>query len=477
MATRGLPRDQDGNVIKAPESIAPNLDSRRVKGSDVALVRQTREYELITPLFGGGTETKKADPVSIIRVPSIRGQLRFWWRACRAAQCSSIEEMKKVEDFIWGSTEAPSAVIIRLKFVEEARSANEKDKIPFTVEKYKKDGHDRFKVTTSPRIAAYAAFPLLPDKNQRKQDGWKSPPVCIGVKFKIEILYPQEVSTSSGKAIDLREEVGAALWAWENFGGVGARTRRGFGALKLCKIDGDEQVPPSATDIESHLRKKAEGFVCAGEILKGVPQLTQSLAMKIYLYDESTEETWKKLIEKLSQFRQERNPKTQKNRPGRSKWPEPERIRELTKQRLNQGYQSHQSIEPKLEEFPRAAFGLPIVFQFQQASNNNPNDRDFDPRKTILHPSNYERLSSPLILRPLACTNGKAAGLALILGTGKSLDELGVTLTTQEGNQESWPVKTELDKDKAKKIVRPDGTKLLGDEKDVLKAFLSYLDD
>lgn len=34
--------------------------------------------EVITPLFGGGVEAGKNDPITLIRPSSIRGHLRFW---------------------------------------------------------------------------------------------------------------------------------------------------------------------------------------------------------------------------------------------------------------------------------------------------------------------------------------------------------------------------------------------------------------
>ena len=45
----------------------------------------------------------------------------------------------------------------------------------------------------------------------------------------VTITYPTQWSA----------EIEAALWAWETFGGLGARTRRGFGALHLLEINGE----------------------------------------------------------------------------------------------------------------------------------------------------------------------------------------------------------------------------------------------
>src|SRR6266567_2982933 len=79
----------------APQKVTPE------KQDDI--ITQVREYKLITPLFGGGVEKSEADPVTIIRGTEIRGQLRFWWRACRVANYPTIEDLKEAEDKIWGS--------------------------------------------------------------------------------------------------------------------------------------------------------------------------------------------------------------------------------------------------------------------------------------------------------------------------------------------------------------------------------------
>ena len=62
-----------------------------------------RTYRLISPLFGGGAEPKYADMVSAVRATSLKGQLRFWWRAARAGGMS-LEQMREKEAKIVGSS-------------------------------------------------------------------------------------------------------------------------------------------------------------------------------------------------------------------------------------------------------------------------------------------------------------------------------------------------------------------------------------
>lgn len=53
---------------------------------------------------------------------------------------------------------------------------------------------------------------------------------------------------------NLQEEIETAVWAWVNFGGIGARTRRGCGAL-FC----DELAPASASDLAAAVTKYLGG--------------------------------------------------------------------------------------------------------------------------------------------------------------------------------------------------------------------------
>src|SRR5436305_4719351 len=148
---------------------------------------------------------------------------------------------------------------------------------------------------------------------------------------------------------------------------------------------------------------------------------------------------WANLISKLKSFRQRRylSKKTGSRSPGRSMWPEPSEIRRLTEQSLL-GHTS--SIpNPPLRKFPRAVFGLPIIFQFKDRYDRNPNDKSYDPRKTVLQLKTSERFASPLILKPLACQGKAYVGLALIL-EGEQIEEKDVILKTQKGEKEEWNV-------------------------------------
>jgi CRISPR-associated protein Cmr1 len=392
-----------------------------VKGSKVTLVQQTREYELITPLFGGGTETQKADPVSVIRVPSIRGQLRFWWRAIRGGQFGgSVERMKEREDEIFGAASVgdkstPSQVQINLSINKRGEDLVKVSNIAGTRE---------VPIYVPGSSLSYAAFPL-----REKQVG-----VVEGVNFSLSLTYTASLSP----------EVEAALWAWEMFGGIGGRTRRGFGALQ------SKVYRPSVGNVKKDIDDGFTKHFTGSNFPPNVPHLSNSpTSIKITSPHSDVPAVLKYLIKELREFRQDRP----LHPPGRSHWHEPDAIRLLFGATA-----LHPPRPSTVSKYPRAAFGLPIIFKFKDAA---------DPPQTTLEGADKDqkRMASPLLLRPLACANNLAVGLAVIL-SGTSLPPGGIILNGAPGNP---TVQANLTPTEAGAISP------LGGNADVLQVFLAKL--
>ena len=92
-------------------------------GPDPNIIEKTYTIDVITPpLFGGGYEAGKVDPDMPIRASSIRGHLRFWWRATRGAKFDTVEELRQREGEIWGSMENPSPVVVEVDIVSRGNT-------------------------------------------------------------------------------------------------------------------------------------------------------------------------------------------------------------------------------------------------------------------------------------------------------------------------------------------------------------------
>ncbi len=409
-----------------PTAVRPALDRR----NDVDVTTLTRRYHLITPLLGGGVESARTDPITMIRGSAIRGQLRFWWRATRGGRFNGdLKRMKEAEDLLWGAASTaerprPSRVQIDVTGVDvgqefvvrDRRGGAAKDKYGGDVSIWHYD---------SPY--SYVAFPLQPKRGQEQPRGGSGVREDVGFSLTVSYHPPQREGTDAAVTDSVAmEDIEAALWAWETLGGIGARTRRGFGALRCIEADGvTTQQPPDARDVMRQFRQAYQDHVVAGVWPADVPNLGHGMGIKLTARVDDPLIVWQDLIDRYKRFRQDRH-----GGRGRSKWPEPDEIRRLTGQTLLPRHAQRLSTVAK---FPRAVFGLPIIYHFK----DNPDGKSFahnvDPQDTTLKQHGRERLASPLILRPLPCANNRAVGMALVLAPRRlALDNL--VLEVQDGS-------------------------------------------
>jgi CRISPR-associated protein Cmr1 len=397
-------------VRKQPSDPPPEVISKQPAG----VITEVREYELITPLLGGGVTPKETDEVTVVRATEIRGHLRFWWRACHAGKFSDIKAMKRAEDTLWGTAYKKGDPEIRqdqiVQIVAETTRSN------------------RLTPESARAIPTYVAGPLQDEMRKRATHMLRE-----RVAFSLSISFP----------IDKQKEVRAALWAWETFGGIGARTRRGFGSLRLLRINGAgyAQLPPSH-QVRTWIERNINNFVEPGTPPAGLPYLSKNTQFVVLSRTEKAEQAWKRLIDRLRTFRQA-------GRPGPSEWPEAQAIRGIIGERGS---------KLSAQKFPRAAFGLPIIFHF----------KGDDPKDTTLIEAGEEanRFASPLILRVFQCSDNYVVGLALLL-EGSRVDAEHLTLEEQDGTRHE--VQGTLTRDEASKI------SVLNGETDVLRAFMNSL--
>ncbi|RRR70866.1 MAG: type III-B CRISPR module RAMP protein Cmr1 [Candidatus Viridilinea halotolerans] len=423
-----------------PELTPPPLERK----TDAPLVH-LRSYDLIAPLFGGGVVPQQADPITVVRASEVRGHLRFWWRATRAGRYGrdGLAQMKQDEDRIWGSTSSQSLVHVEVRRLPDGAGV--------VVKSYSAAG--RSIGLGDPRSPlSYGAFPLRGGNNSG---------LCFAVKFELAVTLPPKAQDQA--------EVLAALWAWETFGGLGARTRRGFGALQCVAVQGLSNAGPwlppvsDAASVTRWLHEMLKHFVIDGEGPTGVPTLARQPVLRvgrgqqIERFAKNFEPklrqilagalptplpnkmlqglvAWYYPIEQMKDFRQQRRRQPNGAPFGRSFWPEPDEIRRRTS-----GFKGkHSTPLSHTHKFPRAVFGLPIVFQFKDGLDQ-PNGARIDPPNTTLQGEQHDRLASRLILRPLACGDGRFASVATLLNA-PALPGNGTLKLV--GDQTSTPIDT-----------------------------------
>ena len=163
------------------------------------------DIEIITPMFLGGANTTDAE----LRVPSIKGMLRFWWRAICGIK--SLEKMKEEEAKIFGSTEQKASFSMKLEDLNNIK-AIKKNLLPG--KKFQPKGK-AFKVG----IIDYLAFGIRDHKNGYTRQHFPS-----SNQFRVQFSFYNR---------DYKQSILNAFYSFIDNGGLGAKSRNGFGSLGL----------------------------------------------------------------------------------------------------------------------------------------------------------------------------------------------------------------------------------------------------
>ena len=394
--------------------------------------RPWRRYRvrLVTPLYGGGVRAGAPDREMPVRAAAIRGQLRFWWRVLHP-NAGFAEEAA-----LWGAMAEPGADRASRVWLRVRDLDWNPEKAIQPCAKYQPNPKQPGKLQYRSDVSEYALFPGRGELSADRREV-RIPPADIvlpRVSFTLEVRCDDDAQW---------KRVEAVLRWWASFGGLGARTRRGLGSIQV-----EELAPVTPQEVAEQ----------GGRLVLRMPATDDAV------------DAWKRAVERMQAFRQGvgvgRNPGADPKRPGRSRWPEADSIREIT----HRHHANHAPEHPAGIAFPRAAFGMPIIFHFKDHRNGDPAD-------TTLQPDGFERMASPLILR--AYWNGRhfQPACLLIPGARDWLEGLSLKLDGSQvpahrqrlGPDDWWPEDRARACDEAKKVppMRDRGC-------DALEAFLNF---
>ena len=177
------------------------------------------QFKIVTPLFLGGAETDTPE----LRPPSIKGAMRFWYRAIDP-------DYRKWEERIFGSADAgQGSFLLRVK----------RPDVDFTSKDWQPCRYDTLE-TYHPNMPSnlttdqqktwilnglrYLSYPFKMGDNNRKY-------ILPGARFVVEILFKDQhdavLKDQTEKAVK------SSLWLLGHIGGLGSRSRRGFGTVAL----------------------------------------------------------------------------------------------------------------------------------------------------------------------------------------------------------------------------------------------------
>ncbi|WP_158702751.1 type III-B CRISPR module RAMP protein Cmr1 [Paenibacillus faecalis] len=383
--------------------------------------REVYKISVVTPMFGGGSVPGNVDKHFPVRSTAIRGHLRFWWRATRGAQAKDAKELHKRETAIFGDTKQPSAV----KIWVEAKPAIVR---PVSRNIAKNNERPKWRLDREVNDYPYILFPYnsegnfyIPKYDFKLLIDYIEQPIKLGDDKEAFITVDQ-----------LKVELHAALWAWINFGGVGARTRRGCGSLYCNKFSPSISFS-SAKDVKDWFHGELSEKQITLLLDEECPEwatLSKNIIVRPTL--NPIGKSWKEVIDAYQHFRRRANGQDTNN-PKRSHWPEADSIRRLTGM-AEIDHQDPITISKNSDEiaFPKAQFGLPIITSFKDNKEKQGDDKnEREPYTTQLVPRNKDRLSSPLIMKAIAINDSQGYGAFVILKQPK-LNELELIIQVND---------------------------------------------
>ncbi len=178
---------------------------------------------IITPAIIGGPNRRVGDPISPMRIPSLRGVWRWWFRAglgsvlCpssseQTARKAMLNTMRALETRLFGATDRASMLLMR---PARLLSGAGRVRLPPPDRNHKGQSY-----------LSYGVF-------DRRQETYALKP---GSEYELRFRLR---SDPEGQEELLMDALRATLWAWSTFGGLGARSRRGWGSVEILSTELD----------------------------------------------------------------------------------------------------------------------------------------------------------------------------------------------------------------------------------------------
>lgn len=241
--------------------------------------RASLEIEFVTPCFlAGADQTAAAE----WRAASIRGQLRWWFRAVAGGELGGdLAKIRAAESEVFGSTDRRSALSIHTaghpgywEFGSPWPLDNRMTEAQLaSAWGVRKDHSDYEAILTRLRVfnpvkreqtvrtdpLQYLAFGCI---SYHRGQGVLLDRSCIAPKETGSLRLQWRDSGPTAPRPETWELFERSLWAWLHLGGLGSKARNGFGSLRCTGIQGDLgkgadgfELHESRTDLEADIRK------------------------------------------------------------------------------------------------------------------------------------------------------------------------------------------------------------------------------
>ena len=206
-------------------------------------------YRIATPMFLDGS-ARRGDGLATLRLASLKGALRFWWRARAWARLQDLDALRRREaELFGGPRQGRAALLWRVREDETSPPAEPAGR------EIGQEGC--FDLDEGGCYLAHGVLRRIPAKRRREEDRYilRRSYLPAGMAFTIQAARPAQLADE-----DL-EEILDAMRMLGTLGGLGSRNRRGFGSVVLERLSlGGESLWEAPEDAEA-LAEAVEGLV------------------------------------------------------------------------------------------------------------------------------------------------------------------------------------------------------------------------
>ena len=205
-------------------------------------------FRVLTPLFCSGASPDRAE----LRLPSFKGVLRFWWRALAWPRLDGdLVRIQREEDALFGSSGGgQSRLSMRIAACCQPESGSPRDILEEPGGRVVGEGA---------RYLGYGVMEAFPSRARNVAAGQLTRS-CLLAPFDFTVRFRAR-SLSDVERSSLRD----ALIALGTLGGIGSKSRKGYGSLCLERlaIDGVEEwsAPQSAGELRESIGESLRAAV------------------------------------------------------------------------------------------------------------------------------------------------------------------------------------------------------------------------
>ena len=185
---------------------------------------------LATPAFLAGAQQQRGD--CDLRPATLRGLLRWWWRTMHAAHLDRTA-LRKLETVVWGDAENGGALAVSVEGGVRATVTPFDFKDRFRPKREFAQAHD---LESAPRNTTQGLFYGSYGMDERKGQRHYVEP---GSRWAVVLTARKGRLPDGDRRIEAAEILGqgeAALWLLCRHGGVGSKSRKGFGSFADVEV-------------------------------------------------------------------------------------------------------------------------------------------------------------------------------------------------------------------------------------------------